>query len=47
MCFLLSAGTSEPIPRSNWRKEAPCIYVKSLIEYDKTIKVHFTSPEVQ
>jgi hypothetical protein len=47
MCFLLYAGTAKPLPRSAWRKEAPGIYVQSLIEYDAAIRVHFHNPEVQ
>jgi len=47
MCFLLYAGTSLPIPRSAWKKESPGIYVQSLIDYDKAIRVHFSSSEVQ
>jgi len=47
MCFLLYAGTSKPIARSKWQREAPGIYVQSLIEYDAAIRVHFSNPEVQ
>ena len=33
--------------RSRWKKEAPGIYVQSLIEYDAAIRVQFSNPEVQ
>jgi hypothetical protein len=44
---MLYVGTTKPIPRSGWRKEAPAVYVQSLIDYDETIRAHFSSPEVQ
>jgi hypothetical protein len=47
MCFLLYVGTTEPIPRKEWVKEAPGISVRNLNEYDAEIKTHFGSPEVQ
>jgi hypothetical protein len=47
MCFMLYVGTMKPIPRSSWRREAPAVYVQSLIEYDEAIRAHFSSPEVQ
>ncbi|MGA3046373.1 MAG: hypothetical protein ABSD67_07095 [Terracidiphilus sp.] len=47
MCFLLYAGTGKAIARSRWQREAPGIYVQSLIEYDVAIQAHFSRPEVQ
>jgi hypothetical protein len=47
MCFLLYAGTSEPIPRKKWIQEAPDISVESLRGDEELIKEHFSKPEVQ
>src|SRR5579884_1032467 len=47
MCFVLYAGTDRPIPRKQWRKDAPDISVASLTEHDVAVKAQFVSPEVQ
>lgn len=47
MCFVLFAGTSRPLPRKEWRNEAPDISVKSLDEREEPIRMHFSKPEVQ
>jgi hypothetical protein len=47
VCFVLYAGTSNPLPRKKWQKEAPGLGVGSLTERDAPIKAHFGSPEVQ
>lgn len=47
MCFLLFAGTINPIPRRSFDDETPNISVQSLTENEKEISVHFSRPEVQ
>lgn len=47
MCFLLYAGTSEPIPRRKWSQESPDISVNSLKDDEELIKAHFHKPETQ
>jgi hypothetical protein len=47
MCFVLYAGTTKPLPRRTWQKEAPDLCVASLTERDAPIKGHFRNPEVQ
>ena len=47
MCFMLYVGTTKPIPRREWKKDAPDISVASLSEQDLAIKAHFNSAEVQ
>jgi hypothetical protein len=47
MCFLLYAGTSEPIPRRKWSQESPIISVNSLQGDEELIKAHFNKPEIQ
>ena len=47
MCFVLYVGTEKPLPRKDWKKEAPDLCVESLAERDKQIKTHFSKPEVQ
>ena len=47
MCFVLYAGTSHPIPRKEWRNDAPDVSVKSLTERERPITAHFGKPEVQ
>jgi hypothetical protein len=47
MCFLLYAGTSEPIPRRKWSQESPNISVNSLQGDEELIKAHFNKPEIQ
>jgi len=47
MCFVLYAGTTNPIPRRKWDKDAPGLSVESLTDWDAAVKVHFSNPEVQ
>ncbi len=47
MCFVLYAGTSNPLPRKKWQKDAPGLSVVSLTDRDTPIKSHFSSTEVQ
>jgi len=47
MCFLLFAGTTKPLPRKKWDKDAPDISVEPLAEGDALVRTHFTNPEVQ
>jgi len=47
MCFMLYAGTTKPIPRKEWSKEAPYLWVRSLVENEEPVRGHFASPEVQ
>lgn len=44
---MLYAGTSKPLPRKEWNRDAPDVCVKSLGETDANIAGHFTRPEVQ
>src|SRR5215470_12608915 len=47
MCFVLYAGTTAPIPRRKWDKDAPGLSVESLTDRDAPVKAHFSNPEVQ
>jgi hypothetical protein len=47
MCFMLYAGTINPIPRKSFDQEAPNISVQSLAESARDIRSHFSRPEVQ
>ena len=47
MCFVLYAGTVNPIPRRKWEKDAPGLSIESLTERDAPVKAHFSNPEVQ
>ena len=47
MCFVLYAGTSKPMPRKEWRNEAPDLSVKTLTERESPITAHFSKPSVQ
>ena len=47
MCFVLYAGTTKPLARRAWQKEAPDLCVASLTERDAPIKGTPSSPEVQ
>lgn len=44
---MLYVGTSRPIPRREWNKDAPDIAVASLTEHDSAVNAHFKSAEVQ
>jgi hypothetical protein len=47
MCFVLYAGTSKPIPRKEWRTDAPDLSVNPLTERESPIAAHFSKPQVQ
>lgn len=47
MCFMLYAGTTKPLPRSDWNMDDPKVHVTSLSERDAPIATHFSLPEVQ
>ena len=47
MCFVLYAGTTKPLQRKEWRKEAPDLSVQSLTKRDAEISKHFSNPAVQ
>ena len=44
---MLYVGTNSPIPRQEWKKDAPDISVESLTDHDSAIKAHFRSTQVQ
>lgn len=44
---MLFAGTGKPIPRTNWNKDAPNIWVRTIVEGESPIQAHFHRPEVQ
>ena len=44
---MLYAGTTAPIPRRKWDKDAPGLSVESLTDRDAPVKAHFSNPEVQ
>jgi hypothetical protein len=47
MCFMLYAGMNRPLPRKEWNRDAPDLWVKSLDETNANISSHFTLREVQ
>src|SRR5690242_13895305 len=47
MCFVLYAGTMNPLSRTLWREDGPGVWVNSLSEHEMPVKAHFTRPEVQ
>ncbi len=47
MCFTLYAGTTNPLPRKEWDKDARGLSVNSLVERDAHIIRHFNRREVQ
>ena len=47
MCFVLYVGTTNPLPRRQFDKDATDLPVESLTDRDAPIKQHFSSPEVQ
>ena len=47
MCFVLYAGTSEPLPPGEWRDYAPDVCVQSLNERELPVREHFSKPVVQ
>jgi hypothetical protein len=47
MCFVLYAGTTKPLSRRVFQKDAPDLSVESLDERDAAIREHFSKPEVQ
>lgn len=47
MCFMLYAGTTRPIARSEWKKEAPDICVCPLAANETAVNSRFSLPEIQ
>lgn len=47
MCFVLYAGTSEPIPRKERRTDAIDVSVEPLTERESPISTHFSKRQVQ
>jgi hypothetical protein len=47
MCFVLYVGTSKPVLRKEWRKNAPDLSVEALTERERPITANFSKPEVQ
>ena len=47
MCFVLYAGTINPLARKEWLKESPDLSVEPLTQYSAPVKAHFSKPEVQ
>src|SRR5579862_1898209 len=47
MCFVLYAGTTNPLPRRKFDKDSTELPVEELTERDAAIKQHFGTPEVQ
>jgi hypothetical protein len=47
MCFVLYAGTSNPMSQKEWHDDAPVLSVKLLTERESPIRSHFSKPEVQ
>jgi hypothetical protein len=47
MCFVLYAGTTTPMPRLEWRNDAPDVSVAALTEHESAIAAHFSKPNVQ
>lgn len=47
MCFQLYAGTTKPIPRSEWDQSAPDLSVEALSERDAAIRTYFSGSEIQ
>jgi hypothetical protein len=47
MCFTLYAGTTNPLPRRAWDKDARGLSVNSVGERDANIVKHFNRREVQ
>lgn len=44
---MLYAGTTKPIPRSEWKKDAPAVSVRSLLENELSVSAHFANPKIQ
>ena len=47
MCFLLYAGTTDPIPRKAWNQDAPDICVQDLKGDELQVRTHFSKSSVQ
>jgi len=47
MCFVLYAGTLNPLPLRKFDKDSAYLPVEALTERDAAIKQHFSTPEVQ
>ncbi len=44
---MLYIGTTRPIARSEWKKDHPQIWVRSLVKEEEPIRAHFSLAEVQ
>src|ERR1700722_16547385 len=47
MCFVLYAGTTNPLPRRKFDIHASDLSIRPLAKRDAAIKIHFSSPAVQ
>lgn len=47
MCFVLYAGTSTPLPDTEWQDDAPDLTIKRLTDRESPITTHFRKPHVQ
>jgi hypothetical protein len=47
MCFMLFVGTDEPLPLKEWRKEAPDVCVRPVLDDEEGVRVDFSKPVVQ
>jgi hypothetical protein len=47
MCFVLYAGTTKPLPRSEWLEDAPRVCVEPLRPGESQVVAYFSQPEVQ
>ena len=47
MCFVLYAGTSEPLATKEWRDDIPDLTIKPLTDRESPITSHFQKPKVQ
>jgi hypothetical protein len=47
MCFVLYAGTTNPLPRREFDRNSTDLPVEPVTERDAGIKRHFSSPEIQ
>ncbi len=44
---MLFVGTDKPLPRSEWSKEAPNVWVGTVGENEAAVTTHFTKPAIQ
>lgn len=47
MCFMLYVGTTDPIPRRAWNRDAPDISVQDLGGNEEQVRTIFSQPSVQ